>query len=88
MDVCSQAYGFTWMRECAVRGLLSKPDKLDLLLFLKGVGSKLPLSPKDRELCNLASDSELLFESGSNGSCSPQPLKALSLYRVPSASPW
>lgn len=38
----------TASHERAVRGLLGKPEKLDLLLFLKDVGSELTLSPRDR----------------------------------------
>lgn len=78
----------TASREHAVRGGLGKPEKLDLFLFLKDVESELTLSPRDGELCNLASDSELLFKSGSNGSCIPHLLKALNLYSVTSACLW
>lgn len=35
VDVFGQAYGFVCVHERVVRGLLGKPEKLDLLLFLE-----------------------------------------------------
>lgn len=68
-----------------MRGGLGKPEDLGLPLLLK-VSDLNSFSPvMTGELYNSASDSELLLRSGSNGSCIPQPLTPLSLYRATSS---